>query len=127
VAVLFAGSKGAERAAAMAAFADALGLRIYRVHLERTVRKSIGETEKNLDKVFSAGERSDVILFFDEAHALFGERGEVKDSHDRYANLEAAFIRTLTKGYKGVVMLASDHPDEIRKELAACIDHTIDL
>ena len=123
--VLFVGQEGPGRAAAMATFADELGLKIYRVHLDRVERSSIGETEKNLNKVFSAGERSNVILFFDEADALFGKRGGVKDAHDRYANLEAAFLRTLTKGYKGVVMLATRYPDDISDALAACVDHRI--
>jgi SpoVK/Ycf46/Vps4 family AAA+-type ATPase len=127
VTVLFVGGEGSGRAAGMGAFADELGLKIYRVYMDRVVRRSIGETEKNLNKVFSAGERSNVILFFDEADALFGARTHLKDSHDRYANLEAAFVRTLTKGYKGVVILATNRPEELSDALAACVDHRIEV
>lgn len=126
ITLLFVGGERSGRAAAMAALVDELDVKIYRVHLDRVVRESIGETEKNLNKVFSAGERSGVILFFDEADALFGKRTDVKDSHDRYANLEAAFARTL-RAHSVVVLLATGRPGQLSNEIAACVDHEVEL
>ena len=72
------------------------------------VSKYIGETEKNLDRIFRAAQCSNAILFFDEADALFGKRSEVKDAHDRYANIEVAYLLQKIEEYEGVVILASN-------------------
>jgi SpoVK/Ycf46/Vps4 family AAA+-type ATPase len=88
--------------------ATALGLDLYRIDLARVVSKYIGETEKNLDRVFAAAADSNAILFFDEADALFGKRSDVKDSHDRYANLEVAYLLQKMEDYDGLAILASN-------------------
>jgi SpoVK/Ycf46/Vps4 family AAA+-type ATPase len=85
-----------------------LGLEIFRVDLATIVSKYIGETEKNLDRIFGAAEGSNAILFFDEADALFGKRSEVGDSHDRYANIEVAYLLQKMEGYPGAVILATN-------------------
>lgn len=83
-------------------------LRLKRVDLSAIVSKYIGETEKNLRKVFAAAERSDAILFFDEADALFGKRTEVKDAHDKYANQEVSYLLQRLEEFDGVVILATN-------------------
>lgn len=78
---------------------------VYRVNLSRVVSKYIGETEKNLDRIFDRSAEKNWILFFDEADALFGKRSEVKDSHDRYANLETSYFLRKSAQYNGLVIL----------------------
>ncbi len=97
---------------AAAAFASELGRPLYRVALDRVTGKSIGETEKNLQKVFDAAERGQAVLLFDEADALFGKRSEVRDSHDRYANIEANYLLDRLENYAGIAILTSNgnHP-----------------
>ncbi len=85
-----------------------LKLALYRVDLAAIVRKYIGETEKNLHLVFEEAERAGVILFFDEADALFGKRTEAKDSHDRQANMEISYLLQRIEAYQGLVILATD-------------------
>src|SRR4051794_32055740 len=96
--VLFAGESGTGKTMAAQVLAAELGLEIFRVDLATTVSKYIGETEKNLDRIFGAAEGSNAILFFDEADALFGKRSEVGDSHDRYANIEVAYLLQKMEG-----------------------------
>ncbi|TKB88294.1 MAG: AAA family ATPase, partial [Nitrospira sp.] len=90
--VLFAGPSGTGKTMAAEVVANELGLDLYKIDLASVVSKYIGETEKNLEKIFTAAEHANAILFFDEADALFGKRSEVKDSHDRYANLEISYL-----------------------------------
>jgi SpoVK/Ycf46/Vps4 family AAA+-type ATPase len=85
-----------------------LGLDLYKINLSAVVSKYIGETEKNLEHIFGEAQDSDAILFFDEADALFGKRSEVKDAHDRYANIETAYLLQRTEEYSGLVILASN-------------------
>ena len=85
-----------------------LGLDLFRIDLSGIVSKYIGETEKNLDEIFRAAQATNAILFFDEADALFGKRSEVKDAHDRYANIEVAYLLQKMEEYDGVVILASN-------------------
>jgi SpoVK/Ycf46/Vps4 family AAA+-type ATPase len=89
--------------------ANDLQLDLYRVDLASVVNKYIGETEKNLRRIFDVAEKSGPILFFDEADALFGKRSEVKDSHDRYANIELNYLLRQMEEYRGLVILATDH------------------
>jgi hypothetical protein len=113
--VLFSGPPGTGKTMAAAVIANELGLDLYRIELAQVVSKYIGETEKNLERVFSAAERREVILFFDEADALFGKRSEVKDSHDRYANLEISYLLQRMEAYDGLAILATNlrqHLDE---------------
>ena len=108
VTALFTGSSGTGKTMAAAALANDLNLALYWVDLRRIVSKSIGETEKNLQRVFEEGELSNAVLFFDEADALFGKRSEVQDSHDRYANLEIASLLQRMETYPGLAILATD-------------------
>ncbi|MEN8192868.1 MAG: ATP-binding protein [Bacteroidota bacterium] len=82
---------------------------LYRIDMANVVSKYIGETEKNLKKVFNAAQRSGAILFFDEADALFGKRSEIKDSHDRYANIEVNYLLQCMEEYRGIAILATNN------------------
>ena len=88
--------------------ANDLRLDLYRIDLSAVVSKYIGETEKNLRRVFDAAEDGGAILFFDEADALFGKRSEVKDSHDRYANIEINYLLQRMEAYRGLAILATN-------------------
>ncbi len=105
---LFAGPSGTGKTMAAQVLARELSLDLYRIDLSQVVSKYIGETEKNLAGVFDAAERSQAILFFDEADALFGKRSEVKDSHDRYANIEISYLLQRMEEYEGVAVLATN-------------------
>ena len=88
--------------------AGALRLDLYRIDLSRVVSKYIGETEKNLRRVFDAAEEAAAILLFDEADAIFGKRSEVKDSHDRYANIEVSYLLQRMEAYRGLAILTTN-------------------
>src|SRR6266699_4681326 len=88
--------------------ANDLKLNLYRIDLSAVVSKFLGETEKNLRKLFDAAETGGAILFFDEADALFGKRSEVKDSHDRYANIEINYLLQRMESYRGLAVLATN-------------------
>lgn len=105
---LFAGPSGTGKTTAAEIIANELQQDLYKIDLSRVVSKYIGETEKNLEQVFRAAKRSNAILFFDEADALWGKRSEVKDSHDRYANLEIAYLLQKMDEYEGVAILATN-------------------
>ena len=105
---LFAGPSGTGKTMAAEILAGELGLDLYRIELSGVVSKYIGETEQNLDGVFQAAEGSNAILFFDEADALFGKRSEVRDSHDRYANIEISYLLQKFEEYEGVAILATN-------------------
>jgi ATP-dependent 26S proteasome regulatory subunit len=106
--VLFAGPSGTGKTMAAEIMANELGLDLYKVDLATVVSKYIGETEKNLDRVFKEAKDSNSILFFDEADAIFGKRSEVRDSHDRYANIEIAYLLQKMEEYQGIVILATN-------------------
>lgn len=106
--VLFVGPSGTGKTTAAEIIANELRQDLYKIDLSRVVSKYIGETEKNLEQVFQAAKRSNAILFFDEADALWGKRSEVKDSHDRYANLEIAYLLQKMDEYEGVAILATN-------------------
>jgi ATP-dependent 26S proteasome regulatory subunit len=108
ISVLFAGESGTGKTMAAEVLASALGLMLYRIDLSAVVSKYIGETEKNLRKLFDAAEGGGAILFFDEADALFGKRSEVKDSHDRYANIEVNYLLQRMETFRGLAVLASN-------------------
>jgi len=108
VTALFAGESGTGKTLAAEVLARELGLDLYRIDLAATVSKYIGETEKNLRRVFDAAEASGAVLLFDEADALFGKRGEVKDGHDRYANLEVAYLLQRMESYRGLAILTTN-------------------
>lgn len=108
IAALLAGPPGTGKTMASALLAQELGRELFRVNLAGVVSKYIGETEKNLDRVFAATHRSNAILFFDEADALFGKRTEVRDAHDRYANVETSYLLQKIESHGGVVILATN-------------------
>ena len=105
---IFFGPSGTGKTMAASVVAGDLAMDIYRVDLSRVVSKYIGETERNLDALFDEARRSHALLFFDEAEALFGKRSEVKDAHDRYANIEVAYLLQRMEGFPGVAILATN-------------------
>lgn len=105
---LFVGPSGTGKTMAADIMAGELGLDLYKIDLSNVVSKYIGETEKNLARIFHEAETSNAILFFDEADALFGKRSEVRDSHDRYANIEISYLLQRMEEYDGVVILATN-------------------
>jgi hypothetical protein len=105
---LFAGGSGTGKTMAAEVIANELGLNLYRIDLSSVVSKYIGETEKNLRRLFDAAEDGGSVLFFDEADALFGKRSEVKDSHDRYANIEINYLLQRMEAYNGLAILATN-------------------
>jgi SpoVK/Ycf46/Vps4 family AAA+-type ATPase len=106
--VLFCGPPGTGKTMAAEVLARELQLDLYRIDLSQVVSKYIGETEKNLNRIFSAADSSNAILLFDEADALFGKRSEVRDSHDRYANIEISYLLQKMEEYEGVSILATN-------------------
>jgi hypothetical protein len=108
ISVLFAGESGTGKTMAAEVLANELRLALYRIDLSAVVSKFIGETEKNLRELFDAAEDGGAILFFDEADALFGKRSEVKDSHDRYANIEINYLLQRMEAYRGLAILATN-------------------
>jgi hypothetical protein len=108
ISALFAGDSGTGKTMAAEGLANKLQLDLYRIDLSAVVSKYIGETEKNLRRLFDAAEGGGAILFFDEADALFGKRSEVKDSHDRYANIEINYLLQRIESYRGLAILATN-------------------
>ncbi|MEU5365638.1 ATP-binding protein [Streptomyces sp. NPDC005925] len=108
VTALFAGGSGTGKTLAAEVMAGELGLDLFVIDLSQVVSKYIGETEKNLRRVFDAAERGGALLLFDEADALFGKRSEVKDSHDRYANLEVSYLLMRMEAYRGLAVLTTN-------------------
>jgi len=108
VTALFSGPSGTGKTMAAQAIAFELGTRAYLVDLSRVVSKYIGETEKQLDAVFNDAERAGAVLLFDEADALFGKRSEIRDSHDRYANIEVAYLLQRMEAFSGLAVLTTN-------------------
>ncbi|MEL6460585.1 MAG: AAA family ATPase [Cyanobacteria bacterium J06621_15] len=113
VTALFAGTSGTGKTMAASVLASELNLDLYRIDLSSVVSKYIGETEKNLRRVFDAAEAGGVILLFDEADALFGKRSDVKDSRDRYANMEVSYLLQRMEAYRGLAILTTNLKDSI--------------
>ena len=109
ITVLFAGDSGTGKTFAAEVLATELSLDLFRVDVSGVVSKYIGETEKNLRRVFDAAEESGAVLLFDEADALFGKRSEVRDSHDRYANVEVSYLLQRMESYRGLAILTTNH------------------
>lgn len=108
ISALFSGESGTGKTMAAEVIANDLQLNLYRIDLSAVVSKYIGETEKNLRRLFDAAEDGGTILFFDEADALFGKRSEIKDSHDRYANIEINYLLQRIESYQGLAILATN-------------------
>jgi len=113
VSALFSGSSGTGKTLAAEVVARALHVDLYRIDLSSVVSKYIGETEKNLRKIFDAAESAGVVLLFDEADALFSKRGEVKDSHDRFANVEVGYLLQRMEEYSGLAILTTNLKNNI--------------
>ena len=124
---LFHGARGTGKRMAAEALAKELGLELMRVDLSAVVSKYIGETEKNLDRIFAAAEKSGSILFFDEADAVFGKRGEVRDSHDRYANIEIGYLLQRMESHGGLAILASNMRENIDPAFLRRLRHVIEF
>jgi len=108
VSALFAGESGTGKTLAAEVLAAELGLDLYRIDLSAVISKYIGETEKNLRQVFDSAEEAGAVLLFDEADALFGKRSDVKDSHDRYANIEVGYLLQRMESYQGLAILTTN-------------------
>ena len=113
ISALFAGESGTGKTMASEVLANELKLDLYRIDLSQVVNKYIGETEKNLKKIFDAAEEGGAILLFDEADALFGKRSEVKDSHDRYSNIEVSYLLQRMEAYRGLAILTTNLKNSI--------------
>jgi len=113
VSALFVGQKGTGKRMAAEVIADQLGSPLQPIDLSAVSSKYIGETEKNLNRVFDAAEEAGAILFFEEADALFGKRSEVKDSHDRYANIEIDYLLQRLESYCGIAILTTNRKEDL--------------
>jgi ATPase family protein associated with various cellular activities (AAA) len=113
ISALFSGASGTGKTMAAEVLAGEMRLDLYRIDLSQVVSKYIGETEKNLRRVFDAAERGGAVLLFDEADALFGKRSEVKDSHDRYANIEVSYLLQRMESYRGLAILTTNMKGEL--------------
>ena len=122
---LFAGPSGTGKTMAAQIMANELSLDLFRIDLSIIVSKYIGETEKNLSALFAAAGNSNVILFFDEADSLFGKRSEVRDSHDRYANLEISYLLQKMEDYEGVAILATNLPQNLDESFLRRLAFTV--
>lgn len=113
ISAVFAGASGTGKTMAAEVLAGKLGLDLYRIDLSQVISKYIGETEKNLARVFDAADEGGAVLLFDEADALFGKRSEVKDSHDRYANIEVSYLLQRMETYRGLAILTTNRKSAI--------------
>jgi AAA+ superfamily predicted ATPase len=125
ISMLFAGPPGTGKTMAAGVIANDLGLEIYRVDLSQIVSKYIGETEKNLNSIFNEAKSSNVILFFDETDALFGKRTEVKDSHDKNANIETSFLLQKMEEYEGITIMTTNFLQNIDSAFFRRISYVI--
>src|SRR5205085_648337 len=124
---LFAGPSGTGKTMAAEVLASELGLDLYTVDLATVVDKYVGETEKNLDRIFAEAERVNGVILFDEADALFGKRSEVSDAHDRYANIEVAYLLQRMERHPGAVILATNFRRNIDEAFVRRLDFVIDF
>jgi SpoVK/Ycf46/Vps4 family AAA+-type ATPase len=125
VSALFTGGSGTGKTMAAEVLASELRLDLYRIDLSQVVSKYVGETEKNLRRVFDAAEGGAAILLFDEADALFGKRTEVRDSHDRYANIEVGYLLQRMEAYRGLAILTTNLKDALDAAFLRRIRFTI--
>ena len=125
--ILFTGSPGTGKTMAAQVMAKELDLELFRVNLSAVVSKYVGETEKNLNQIFDEASKSLCILFFDEADVLFGKRTEVKDSQDKYQNMEAAFLLQKMEEYDGVSILATNYQQNIDEAFKRRIQYVVEF
>jgi SpoVK/Ycf46/Vps4 family AAA+-type ATPase len=127
ISALFAGASGTGKTMAAEVLANELKLPLYRIDLAGVVSKYVGETEKNLRRIFHSAEQSGTVLFFDEADALFGKRTDVKDSHDRYANIEVNYLLQLMETYSGLAILATNRRQAIDRAFLRRLRFVVDF
>ena len=127
LAVLLAGPSGTGKTMAADVLAGELGVELYKIDLASVVSKYIGETEKNLARIFDEAETANAILFFDEADALFGKRSDVKDSHDRYANIEVGYLLQRMEEYEGIAILATNLRKNMDEAFVRRLHFTLEL
>jgi SpoVK/Ycf46/Vps4 family AAA+-type ATPase len=127
ISALFSGASGTGKTMAAEVLARDLRLDLYRVDLAGVVSKYIGETEKNLKKIFDAAERNGAILFFDEADALFGKRTDVKDSHDRFANIEVNYLLQRMENFNGLSILATNRKSDVDRAFLRRLRFLVDF
>jgi hypothetical protein len=125
ISALFAGGSGTGKTMAAEVLANELRLDLYRIDLSAVISKYIGETEKHLRRVFDAAEAGGAILLFDEADAIFGRRSEVRDSHDRYANMEVSYLLQRIETYRGLVILTTNQPQSLDAAFARRLRFTV--
>jgi SpoVK/Ycf46/Vps4 family AAA+-type ATPase len=124
---LFSGPSGTGKTLAAEVLANELNLDLYRIDLSSVVSKYIGETEKNLKQVFDAAETGGVLLLFDEADTLFGKRAEVKDSHDRYANIEVGYLLQRMESFQGLAILTTNLKTSLDKSFQRRLRFSVDF
>jgi SpoVK/Ycf46/Vps4 family AAA+-type ATPase len=127
VVALFTGPSGPSKTMAAGVLANDLGRNLYRVQLSAVVSTYSGETEQNLDQLFAEAERSQAILFFDEADALFGTRNEVKDAHDRYANLDVADLVQRLESFNGLAILATNSTTSLDESFLRRLRYSVQI
>ena len=127
VSALFAGPSGTGKTMAAEIIARALNLDLYRIDLSSVVSKYIGDTEKNLKRIFDAADAGGCVLLFDESDALFGKRSEVKDSHDRYANIEVSYLLQRMEAYQGLAVLTTNQKDALDTAFLRRIGYVVDF
>lgn len=125
VVALFKGKSGTGKTMAAEVLANDVGMDLYKIDLSSVISKYIGETEENLERIFEAAEQSNAILLFDEADSIFGDRAEVSDATDRYANVEVNYLLQRIESYDGVVLLTTNYSTNIDDAFSRRIDHTI--
>jgi vesicle-fusing ATPase len=124
---LFIGANGTGKAVAAQLLAKSLGSDLLRIDLSEVVSKYIGETEKNIDRLFKDAEATHAVLLFEEADALLGKRSEVKDAHDRYANLEVSYLLQRIEAHNGLVILVSNHRQNIDPAFLRRLRYVVDF
>jgi hypothetical protein len=127
ISALFAGASGTGKTLAAEVLSRELRLDLFRIDLSAVVSKYIGESEKNLRQVFDAAEEGGVLLLFDEADALFGKRAEVKDSHDRYANIEVSYLLQRMENFQGIAVLTTNLKSSLDKAFQRRLRFTVDF
>ncbi|MGW1719271.1 ATP-binding protein [Streptomyces sp. NPDC002156] len=124
---LFAGESGTGKTLSAEVVAAELGLDLYVVQLSSIVDKYVGETEKNLERIFTEADRTDAVLLFDEADAVFGKRSEVKDAHDKYANMESAYLLQRLESFDGIALLTTNLRANIDEAFTRRLDLVVDF
>ncbi|MFG3335317.1 ATP-binding protein [Streptomyces tendae] len=124
---LFAGESGTGKTLSAEVVAADLGLDLYVVQLSSVVDKYVGETEKNLERIFTEADRTDAVLLFDEADAVFGKRSEVKDAHDKYANMESAYLLQRLESFDGIALLTTNLRANIDEAFTRRLDLVVDF